>query len=229
LSAFDPSQVYVVPGKDAPQLTVVKGGNYRVAANEPLTLRDRPPIVEQPGFLITVNRSGIVISSAVLALFATWCMGRVFLFAAWVLGSRALEHHFVALGGLSGVWSSLAGFATGVGFLCAGLFAWAIYNSVRFRKHDRRRRPTPVSDQVVSDHYQLPLPLVWKWQHSRWIRAHHDERGVVSGAESTHATWIRSKDETHIIIKPSTFDILYLTISSRWLRKHRQAGERDIR
>jgi biofilm PGA synthesis protein PgaD len=194
------------------------------AANDDIPLRERPPVVEAPGLLITFSRSGILITSALLAAFAIWAMVRVALFSAWLLGLRTMDHHFIALGGFAGVVQSVAGFFTGVLVLCGGLFSWAFYNWVRFHGPDRRREPRAVTDEKVADHYGLPRHHVWKWQFERRLIAHHDERGVVTGAVADVGSWVRDKDRELHVIKPNAFDILYLSMRSRQWR--RQAAQK---
>jgi poly-beta-1,6-N-acetyl-D-glucosamine biosynthesis protein PgaD len=192
------------------------------AANDDVPLRERPPVVEAPGLFINFSRSGILITGTLLAAITTWCIIRVFLFFAWMLGLRAFEHHFTALGGMTGVTKSISGFVIAVAGLFFGLCCWAMYNWIRVHGPDRRRAPRPVSDRIVADHYGLPPPRVWRWQYAKRIIAHHDDRGVVRGAESECGTWIRDKADPYPVIKPNSFDILYLSARSRvWRREAR--------
>ncbi len=220
-------KVFKVPNHDASPINVLPGLALNAAANEDVPLRERPPIVEAPGLLISFNRSGILITSALLAAFTAWSITRVFLFLAWLAGANSLDYHFIALGGIEGVYQAIASFVTGVAILCGGLFAWAFYNWVRFHGPDRRREPKSITDRAVAERYGLPPPLVWRWQYAKWLRAHHDDRGVVVGAESNLGTWIRGQEEVHPVIKPNTFDILYLSARSRLWRKQASA-KRDF-
>jgi poly-beta-1,6-N-acetyl-D-glucosamine biosynthesis protein PgaD len=211
-------KVFVVPQQDATPLTVIPGSGMAAASNEDVPLRDRPPVVEAPGLFINFSRSGILITGTLLAAITTWCMIRVFLFFAWMLGLRAFEHHFTALGGMAGVTKSISGFVIAVCFLFFGLCCWALYNWFRFHGPDRRRAPRPVNDRIVAEHYGLPAYRVWRWQYAKRIIAHHDDRGIVRGAESEYGTWIRDKEEDYPVIKPNSFDILYLSARSRTWR-----------
>ena len=216
--------VFRVPNQSAQPIKVLPGLALEAAANEDVPLRERPPVVEAPGLMLNFSRTGILITGALMAAFTLWSITRVFLFLAWLAGMKSLDHHFIALGGVEGVYSAIAGFASGVAILCGGLFAWAFYNWLRFRGPDRRREPKPITDRAVADRYGLPPPMVWRWQYAKWLRAHHDGRGVVVGAESSVDTWIRGDDDSHPVIKPNTFDILYLSARSRTWR--RQANSR---
>jgi biofilm PGA synthesis protein PgaD len=216
----DRNQVFEVPRQDAYTLSVNPGLALEAAANDDVPLRERPPIVVAKGFMITYSRVGILIGGITMAAFTAWSFTHVFLFLAWLSGASALNHHFISLGGLSGVWHAIAGFASGVSILCGGLFVWAFYNWLRFRGPDRRSEPKHITDLIVADHYGLPATHVKNWQYAKWLRAHHDERGVVCGAESDLCTWVRGEEEPHPVIKPNTFDILYLSARSRmWRRK----------
>ncbi len=219
-------KTFIVPKQDTHPLHLIPGQGRAAPANEEIPLRERPPIVVSPGLMISFSRAGILITGAVMAAFTVWSFIRVALFLAWLMGYRALDLHFVVLGGFGGVLNAIAGFASGVALLCGGLFTWAFYNWVRFHGPDRRREPSPITDTHIATHYGLPHPQVWRWQFARRLRAHHDDRGVVVGAESEMGTWIRGDEEAPIIIKPNTFDILYLSARSKRGRKNSEPDRR---
>ncbi len=220
---------FAVPVQDTTPLRVVPGLDLSSAANENVPLRERPPVVNAPGLMITFNRLGIFLTATAMAAIMVWCFRLVFLFLAWVLGFTEINYHFVVLGGFSGVQLALSGFAAGVGILCIVLFVWAFYNWVKFHGPDRRRAPRPISDEIISQHYDLPPNFLWRWQYSRRIIAHHDSRGVVAGAESHDGSWIRNEGKPCEVIKPDTYDILELSARSKVWRRQAAIRKSNVR
>jgi poly-beta-1,6-N-acetyl-D-glucosamine biosynthesis protein PgaD len=137
-----------------------------------------------------------------------------------LVGARSLEHHFVLIGGFAGVTRSIAGFVLVVSSLMFILCCWGIYNWIRFHGPDRRRAPKAIRDRILAAHYGLPPQRVRRWQHAKRLVAYHDGRGVVRGATSPLGAWMRAKDDSHPVIKPNAFDILYLSARSRMWRRN---------
>jgi biofilm PGA synthesis protein PgaD len=215
----DPLQ-FQVPVQDGHLLTAIAGEGMAAAANDALPLRDRPPIVDQKGLQTPAKRAGFFFTALLLFAFTMWCISRIATLVLWYMGLRSIELHFISLGGVEGALLALSGFIKGVATLSGALILWAFYNWIRFAGPDRRKTPPPITDEFLAEHYQLPFEALQHWQMQRRLIAHHDDRGVISGAESAEVSWIRPEEQYHFIIKPNTFDILWLSARSKmWRRK----------
>ncbi len=62
----------------------------------------------------------------------------------------------------------------------AALIAWALYNQIRFRGHDRHRIGEPVSAADLSDLYGIPAEVIATWQESRILIMQHDADGTLT-------------------------------------------------
>lgn len=140
-------------------------------------------IIEKPGLAPLPNRIGWGGVTVLFWLVWIYLWLPFITTLAWVFGYRQLFLYFHSAEDFSELAHLAILYGTIITVLGGSLLLWAHVEYRRFRNVNRRERPSAVSVEELAVYVGVPSDDMRVWQHSRCVRARHDNEGRLIGVD----------------------------------------------
>jgi biofilm PGA synthesis protein PgaD len=140
----------------------------------------RPLIIERPDLQTGGQRWLYLALTLLFWLFYLYLWLPLVTLAGWAFGLWRGYDVFLVHQGYRNLLTILLWYASGIALFAATLIGWAVYNLVRFRGKERRRRPRSVTLTEQANHYGVQPHSLASWRRAKVIVVAHDPLGRIT-------------------------------------------------
>lgn len=141
-----------------------------------------PPIIDRPDLQSFQQKYGQSLVTVLFWILFFFFMRPLIGMVGWLFGLQLFTDIMLVQGGYHALLQLLGWYAAIICVMGAILKCWALYNLMRYGRHEKRlRQPEPLTVEEQARHFQIDPGRLRDWQTARRVTLKHDDGGRLIG------------------------------------------------